>query len=69
MELKCKDCGDDADPSLTMRAADYGSDGPDLHFCGPCNDAGDLAFTVMEKLLATDISASAIAEHTGGLPN
>lgn len=43
MQLKCKDCGEPADPTRTMKAADYGCTGPDLHFCKKCDEESDAA--------------------------
>ena len=34
--IVCKDCGAEANSKNTMRASEYGTVGPDLHFCDPC---------------------------------
>lgn len=46
MEI-CKDCGAPADPKNTMRAVDYDSVGPDLHFCNPCKERGDKLLEIL----------------------
>ena len=53
MDLKpppiCKDCGAVANPANTMVAADYGCEGPDLHFCDPCKARGEALWGLISK--------------------
>lgn len=45
----CKDCGAIANPENTMVAADYGCEGPDLHFCDRCKARGDHLMGLINK--------------------
>ena len=72
--LLCRDFGDRegcakiANPANTMVASEYGSDGPDLHFCDPCLAAGQLMVDALlgaidDGKITAEEASEAIAKH------